>query len=412
MAASKVVKIHKTGGSASRPKRRPRRPKQKSNLMPLFIILALVIGGTGIMISTIKSNRRKAVALAIALDHKVRESETLLNAITDAADRVKELNTKAKQSGQKATALISSTLAGLELPEQEAGAKQLTDYRDALEQQLTLIDDCNVNALDMVDLARRDLAEIKREKRLPNSEMKHRSMKERESLAENLLGDARLIREELDRVVENIEEQSLSLTEQAEAIRLAEKVEQERKELEQRLKADNTTAANQKKSMLEKIAIFNFESALKDLEMGADRYKTDAGHKLHALMIDQCKPLIEMKAEIISQISAEPFAWGWRQEGSPRDISGATVNGIVVADRMIPWENIKLPQLTLIMNKYICGQQVMPKTKSDHCIAAAIFFAANQLYAEAKTLLDTGISMRPALEPEAKRLTETILKKE
>jgi hypothetical protein len=379
------------------------------------------------MVATMRSNSRKAMALAYAIDEQRQKSRDLCKEVTDAAEAIKQLESKASPLNARCTKRIYAVLAEVSVegqketvdapasmqvrPGLKTDAERLMGYGEELKNSLAVITDSAGRATDHIDIAEREVREIAREARLDRAQQKVASMGERVLRAQELLKATRDERDTMDKIAADIETLSEKMITEERERKRAEAEEKRRKDLERRREADKKTATAQRAAMLAKAATFSFESAMDDLKMGADRYTTDEGRQRYAILVEQCNELIKMKQEIIRRISAKPFTWGWRQGGSPRDISDASPTGVLVGDQNIPWEQIKFPQAKAILNQYICGPNVMPKTQSDHCIAAAIFFAAHDLSEQAEMLIDAGVKMRPALQPKATRLTETILKK-
>ena len=434
MSTPKKITIHKTPSSnatarSSAAKRRtqpPKRRPQRTSLMPLWILLGLLLIGGGAVVTTIKSNNRKATTKAYTLLAQRKRAATLVNAISTMAASVNGIGAKAASLRTRTEAVIASVIAALgdteEAPPPDADAALNATYADRpglksgierlllvkkdFDKALMIVENGSLAATELAQEAARDKLQIMRE----------RDDKRALTKASNL-GTLRPRMEDL--LAQVTEEHRTAEAAAAIIVRLAEEIEtndreakekkarEEREaELKKRSDADLARSRKQKNTMLSNIASFDVELALRELKQGKGAYTTDTGRERCQLMIDQCSAVTAMKAEIISQLSKQPFAWGWRQDGPPRDIEGATTDHIIVGDRNIPWRDISLPQLMAILNKYICGSAVKPTTRSHHAIGASIFLLSRSRVDLASTTLDTGISMRPSMREEADRLTK------
>jgi hypothetical protein len=428
MAQKKQITLHKTAASKSRKRVPPRGSrKQRNSLMPLWILLVILLVGGVTVVTTIKSNTRKAAANAYALEKQRKAAAEVCERISDTVASVSRLNAKVSPMRSKTSERIEAVLASLPKvdkdappanganaayagrPQLKTDAEKLKGFEKELSDALRTIEGCHLGTQDILDSAKRDEQEIWRERdntrakakvaslgtMLPRAEDKRKQATKAYALAETIAADIYAL---ADKIVED------------ERLRKEQETrEREAKAQAKRVKEDTARESQQRAAMLPLMASFQPENALQNLNLQADKYQTEAGRESHSLMVEQCEAVVAMKAEVIKRLTAAPFAWGWRQDGAPRDIDGATTEHISVGDRTVLWQDISLKQLTAILTKYVCGSSVTPKLRSDHCVAAAIYFSTNGRDDAAKMMIEEGVGMRPSLRKEVDRLTSTIL---
>jgi len=390
--------------------------------MPLWILLAILLIGGITVVTTIKSNTRKAVTTAYALEAQRELAAERVKAITAVAESAIRIGTKVEPLRSRAKQFVAAALAeiatatpapattpngsrpGLLTPQDRLSAQE-----KELEAALNRVEACDLTAKDIMELAEQEKMEVMREVVVKRAQLKVTSLdatlvriQDTQQQAEKTHASAELLLSQMETLSNEIIE--------TERLRRAQE-ERDRLEAEHKkqLAADQERAKQQHGAMMDLAATFQFEDAMKQVQSMAPLYQTDEGRQRHTLMVDQCTELVAMKKELIAMLNAAPFAWGWRQDGSPRDIDSATPEALIVGDRQIPWNNVLLPQMLSILNDYICGESVKPTIRSDHCIAMAIFLASHHRTDAARTMVDTGVSMRPAIKPKADRLTATVL---
>ena len=367
---------------------------------------------------------------AYAIDTSRKESAELLKQITNTAESLALIDTRSKKLLETARARVIEVV-GEPKPQAEASGdapkngpteslrtqeKSAEDNIRTLEKELVktavAIHNNALMAADTQAAASRDNIKVGREKR---SEQANQSVVNMNAVLTRILALKASTHEyysAAERTSSQIEMLATQITETQRLKEERETREREEQLQNERLAADKKLIRKHEALMLALAASFMFEDAAQQIESEQANYQTDAGRKRYQIITEQCSELLNMKNELIRAVSIKPFTWGWRQDGTPRDIDKITVEGPIVGGRVIPWSDVSLKQSASILNVYITGPEVKPKTRSDYCIAAALYFHAKGRSDIAKTILDTGIAMRPSLRPKATRLTKTIRSKQ
>ncbi|MBT3194295.1 MAG: hypothetical protein HN341_17250 [Verrucomicrobia bacterium] len=424
MAEKKQIVLHRAPGAGA-PRKRGPKLQQRSSLMPLWIILAiLLIGGTSI-VATIKGNKRKSAAKALALTKQRTQAADLCERISTTTKAVQELGNDVELLRARTTERVDAVLKECPAPEKGTEAKsardpyskrpqlktdteKLTSLKDELAECLQTVDGAVLASQDVMELAHRDQREVvhtrdhmragktlsELETMLPRAEELLKKATEAHRVASLVATDILTL---ADAIVEN----ERLRKEDEEKARAAEKLARQTQE-------DKARADRQKVEFLKMTARFDMEAALDRLKAEADQYLTESGRQRHGLLLEQCSELIAMKSEVVRQLAAKPFSWGWTQDGARRDIDSATAEYLKVGPRSIPWQDVTQKQMTSILSEYICGPGVRPSTHSDFCIGAALYFSANGRDDIASAVLEKGTSMRASTSKRAKRLAPTI----
>ncbi len=416
------------GGQSPAAKRRTqptRRRPQRTSLMPLWILLGFLLVGGVTIVTTIKSNNHKAATKAYALLGQRKKATALFASISTTAASVNRIGAKAAPLRTRTEAVIASVIAALgdteeaapdadavinatyaDRPGLKSGIVRLLSVKKDFDEALRTVENGSLSATHLNQEAAQDKLQIMREGDVRRAMTKAANLSALCPRMEDLLAqvtEEHRVAEAATAIIERLAEEIKTNDQEAKE----KKAREERKaELKKLNDADLARAQKQNITMLSNIKTLDVELALRELEQTKGAYKTDKGRESCQLMIDQCSAVTAMKAEIISQLSKQPFAWGWRQDGPPRDIEGATTDHIIVGDRNIPWKDISEPQLLAMLNKYILGSSVKPTTRSNHAIGTAIFLLTRYRYDLATTTLDTAISMRPSIREEVDRLTK------
>ena len=392
--------------------------RKQGSLAPLWITFALLLVGGGVLAATMMVNARKARARAQFLRQQIQVATALGDQLNQVTDAIIGMRAEANAVRSRAEARVSGMLEvtsdlgevsaeyaarpGLKSDPERLQTKEM-EIRQQLQYVGTAIDEAKVAQTAV----KRELSRLKRE---PNThrcaatiaDFKSRllQLEERRDRTAKLVDLAEVIAKEIDTLADNMIETERSRREE-EA-----RIEQERKE-----EADAALEAHHKTETLELIKVFRFEEAQNKLMAPGITYHTDGGRERHQVVIDQCEALVAMKSALIKSMIATPFSWGWRQDGSPRDIIGATAKYVLVGERDIPWESVSLRQMSTILNEYIYGRKVSPGVRCDHSIAAAIYFAAQGRAVIAEAILDAAVDMRPTMTRDADRLARPFMER-
>ncbi len=430
MSPKKEIVIRKTAPVKSPTRQRtPPRPKrkQKSSLMPLWILLAVLIAGGGTIIATIRSNNQKAIALARALNEQRNKTTELCDAISESVNKVLRIQTKAESLQTQTTARSALILGGnadkdtqketaptenssySQRPQLKTDIERLESLHEQFTEMLNHVEAGGGTARDIQGISERDRQEIMHERDLQKTLAKVSSLNATRTRLEDVIKRTNTAYTTAEKAAELIVELAETIETNARLLQEEEAQNQKEEERQKRLEADIKRAKIQFDQMCYKIASFEPEQALQQIMADADLYKSPEGRERYQILVEQCSDVVAMKAKIIAQLSKQPMAWGWKQDGAPRDITGATEEHLLLDDRTVPWKNVSLPQMGAILNHYICGPSVKAYVRSDFCIAAAIYFATNGKGDIATTVLDTGTSMRPSIRPRVNRLTADLI---
>jgi hypothetical protein len=430
MASRKQIHINRTH-SGPRPSAQRRAPKpkrkQRASLMPLWIILALTIGiGTTITIS-VKKNTRKEMANAYAVDETRKETTELLKQITTAAESLALIDKKGQTRLKTAKARVLEVVgepnpqpeASDDSPkrpnvapkqtEEEAAEANLRSSESELTEATEAIHVNALMALSFQEAAAADHTKVMHEKHSQLAKQKRVNIAAVLTRIQELRENTKTIYDSTEAICSQIELLSTQILETKRQKEEQAAREREKQLQKERLAADEQLLKKHEALMLNLAKSFQFEQASQQIESEQAQYQTDAGRKRYRIITEQCTVLLNMKQDLIKAVATKPFTWGWRQDGTPRDIDSIKPEGPMVGGRLIPWDQVSLKQTAIILNAYITGPEVKPKTRSDNCIAAALYFHANGRNDIAKTVLSAGLSILPSLAPKATRLTGTIL---
>lgn len=366
--------------------------------------------------ATMMSNARKARERAQHLRQQIEVATTLVDKINNVTDAIIGMRSKSDAVGNRAGARVSSVLEITGEPEEvsaeyaarpglKSPPERLRHKEMEIQQKLRHVDMAIDEAKVAQTAVERELSRLKREPTISRAastvaDFKSRLLQldERRERTAKTIELAEIIAKEIDAVAAEIIE-TQRRNEEAAA----------REHEEREAQEDTTVEARYQTQMLELIKAFRFEQAHQLLTAPGVTYHSDEARARHQLMVDQSEALVAMKSALIKAMIAAPFSWGWRQDGSPRDIVGATASHVLVGERDIPWEAVSLRQMSSILNAYIYGRKVKPVVRCNHSIAAAIYFAAQGRADIAEAILDAALDLRPEMTRDADRLARSFM---
>jgi serine/threonine protein kinase len=173
---------------------------------------------------------------------------------------------------------------------------------------------------------------------------------------------------------------------EAEKLRLAEleaqreqeedaRKEQARLALEQQAKTEVEQSKIDQKEMQLLFVEHDFEGIVALLEQKLEGYKTEKGREALGIVRDRFKHVLAMRDEIITNINATPFPWGWGARASARDVVKASVKGISIADSaaVYPWKAVSVVQMLKFIDHYIDARGTRATSKAQIAFGAAIY---------------------------------------
>ncbi len=159
--------------------------------------------------------------------------------------------------------------------------------------------------------------------------------------------------------------------------RMEETAEEERKQLalEERGKAETKQAKLDHADMKLLFAEHNFDAVVTALEEKREGYQTEVGKAALQVSIDRFKHVSAMREELIANINATPFAWGWGSGSASRDIVKASKEGIFIKDNPTAflWQAVSITQMLKLVDYYIEARTTRATSKSTIAFGAAIY---------------------------------------
>jgi len=382
----------------------------------------MIIGGSTV-VYTIKSNTRKARVTAHALEQQRKKADDLCEAISKTAASIARLDRDVeslRSAAREDVTAIPESLApppADEAPSEQFAARpglktdpeRLVGLEKELNEQLHKVEAVIYDAGEIEAIANSDRASVRRDIDPRRNALKLSSLNASLSRIQKSTKDADKKLELARTIAKEVEDLSKKIIEDDRRRKEEEARKSAEKKRREQLQADTKQAEKHRAQMLASIKDFKMEQAHATLTAPGISYHTDEGTAQHQLMVEQSKELLAMKTTLLGFLSEKPFTWGWRQDGSPRDITGATVEHLLVGERKIPWTQVSLPQMWSIMNEYFCGTKVKPTIRSNYSIPVSIYFATKGKIDRAETILETGVSMLPALETKANRLARPLI---
>jgi serine/threonine protein kinase len=119
-----------------------------------------------------------------------------------------------------------------------------------------------------------------------------------------------------------------------------------------------------------------FSKAHKEITEALQPLETDEGKAAMQVLADRYEVLIGLKAFLIERVNADPFAWGWIQEGGAgRDIVRANEKGLFVRGRATPvaWADVGPGQVLHMIAHYLKHPGTRASQRTLQSLAAAVF---------------------------------------
>jgi hypothetical protein len=148
----------------------------------------------------------------------------------------------------------------------------------------------------------------------------------------------------------------------------------------------------------------DFQSALNAAKRGLHEYRTDEGKAAIQVVVDRMTYLVGLKQHVIERLNKEPFRWGWGRGPTATDVTGASLLGVRVLGKTIPWEEVGPAQMLTFIRKYTVGRDLTLRTLAEQNMAAAIYCFENGGTDAARLFAKKSIEYRPRMKEEAARL--------
>jgi hypothetical protein len=164
-----------------------------------------------------------------------------------------------------------------------------------------------------------------------------------------------------------------------------------------------TTAAAQ---ALDLLKVNDYEGAASILEAQANDLSTEEGKSVMAKPLGRAKLLVEMKAFLAKELTADPYAWGWIVDRRAVDVVSATTEKITTRTREAGWNEVNPKQMLHFFNRYM-GKKATPlKTLGRMNVAASIYCSLHEGGEQKATYF---AEMAVNYDPNITKLTEVVL---
>lgn len=196
------------------------------------------------------------------------------------------------------------------------------------------------------------------------------------------------------------------MEEEAARIR-AEEEERQRKEQEhqERMTAELQLAEQATQKGREFLAQHQYKEAADHIKTVLAECTTDEGKAAVGIVLARYERLQGLKEFLVEQLSADPFGWGWRQDGPQRDVFGADATHVEIkGGKKVPWSEVTRAQYMVFVEHYRMSRKVNAKGRADANLAAAILFFENGFPDRAQPYLESAVMLMPTLEEEGRRL--------
>jgi len=147
-----------------------------------------------------------------------------------------------------------------------------------------------------------------------------------------------------------------------------------------------------------------FDEALKIVRKEVPTYQTPEGLRAVKTLEERCALLVALHAFIIESLNSEVFRWGWdRGRGDSEDVLGANSAGVILKERIVPWNKVSPAQMRRFFMRYLTSERVRPAVLGKHYLAAAIFFSELGMNDLATAYVDKALKTAPSLKTEIAR---------
>ncbi|MFU8781146.1 MAG: hypothetical protein ACNA71_09015, partial [Kiritimatiellia bacterium] len=119
----------------------------------------------------------------------------------------------------------------------------------------------------------------------------------------------------------------------------------------------------------------DFIPAYEQLQQRENEFTTDDGREAFRIVLERHRFLAAMKTNMILGIEASPFSWGYGFGAAARDITGASVRGLLVQGEKnpVPWSSIQPPQMLKLVDRYIDSRDITARQRMEIAFGAAIY---------------------------------------